>query len=414
MIKQIVALVLAVLALAGNAVSADLDLTSCGTVVPAMANARLPADLDCSTAAGPGVVLEMGAALDLNGFTLVGNPSAFGADGVSCADGCRVDGPGTVRSFGQDGISAQGVLTVHNAVVSDNGRYGIVARTVTVADSSISSNVEYGVFGHNVANVSRCSISGNGGGVIADNRPTVLTLKGNATVQDSTLSGNGFGVFAVIHATIVGSVIQDNSSDGVDGHAIFVDSSTIQRNFDGLYASGFYENPSIVVTNSTVADNLHLGIDCYWTDFVYRRTGTVRISDTHVNNNGYGGIATFAASVLRSELVGNSENGIFAIHASLKGSNVSGSGLDGVHLFSTYSDVGNNYVAKAALKDSSVTSNGGAGVLSQGRVTAVGSTVTGNTVDIESQNQPRLASTTCNTSEVYGQSTSWGVCSLDP
>ena len=95
MIKQIVALVLAVLALAGNAVSADLDLTSCGTVVPAMANARLPADLDCSTAAGPGVVLEMGAALDLNGFTLVGNPSAFGANSRSSAD----DGVNLNRAF---------------------------------------------------------------------------------------------------------------------------------------------------------------------------------------------------------------------------------------------------------------------------------------------------------------------------
>src|SRR5262245_42099683 len=96
-----------------------LDVTTCGQVV--QGRASLVADLDCSAYSGIPVTLDR-AKLLMNGFRIVGNPSATDPDDpslpapvVHCVGNrCAIVGPGIVTGAGGPaGCCASG------AVVSD-------------------------------------------------------------------------------------------------------------------------------------------------------------------------------------------------------------------------------------------------------------------------------------------------------
>src|SRR5262249_4676197 len=94
--------------LAFAAVALATDVTTCYQTIAARDIAVLQTDLDCSMVpgAGPDVVLERGALLQLNGHRLLGGHIGVGSD----PGGRRViiEGPGEISGMTGCGISAQG------------------------------------------------------------------------------------------------------------------------------------------------------------------------------------------------------------------------------------------------------------------------------------------------------------------
>jgi hypothetical protein len=99
-----------------------VSVTECGTVVPSRQHGVLANDLQCGDTTTWGVVLEKGARLELNGFTIYGAREA----GVHCPQRCRVFGPGEIAGSGGVGISALRVK-VRDVTVRDTERWGITA-----------------------------------------------------------------------------------------------------------------------------------------------------------------------------------------------------------------------------------------------------------------------------------------------
>jgi len=191
-------------------------VSTCGQLVHGIG--ALAADLDCSTTAGPAVVLASGARLQLAGFTLTGRDI-----GVRCELGsCRVNGPGTI----QQGGTPDPNLTF--------GTQGIIAlRGVKVGDGVVVEGFRLNVEALGPAEVRACTIRNGGYGVLG------FPLR----VIDSTLSG---------HA---GPAVQGSSKtpDGIRYRfgAVQVRGSTFTGNFVDIAA---YRRPKVVTTTCTTSD----------------------------------------------------------------------------------------------------------------------------------------------------------------
>ena len=115
------------LALAGSAL-AQVDITTCGTTVPAHQVGTLQNDLVC-TGIGVGVVLEHKATLQLNGHTIGGT---FDWDGFSVENGCVVQALDAATIVGPGEITGTAVW----AVVQSRGRRLDLAN-LTIRDSNV-------------------------------------------------------------------------------------------------------------------------------------------------------------------------------------------------------------------------------------------------------------------------------------
>jgi hypothetical protein len=210
-------MLLAAIALAGTADAGPI--TSCEQLVPSGETGVLMQDLVCPRPSSwpftpTGVVLDGGATLDLNGFTITGDGSGVG---VLCAPQrlassrrpCTVTGPGTLRGF-YAGINAAGrlTMTVTDVVVADNtvgilspllqrlvatrvtardnGEEGIWAQGLITDDVTATGNGRDGVVAFKMARLQRLTATGNGrnGLVLGGGRS-------RTTITDSTLAGNG-------------------------------------------------------------------------------------------------------------------------------------------------------------------------------------------------------------------------------
>lgn len=138
-----------VAAAATAVVAADVEISTCGAVVPAGGKGFLIADLDCSAASGNGVSLGNGAILDLKGFGIIGNPTATNADGVTCEGNCSVVGPGTIRDFPWHAVSSPTAITLEGVTISNQGLSGIFANRAKISSSTFVGNGGSGVLrGH--------------------------------------------------------------------------------------------------------------------------------------------------------------------------------------------------------------------------------------------------------------------------
>lgn len=207
---------LTVAALASTAQA--LPITSCEQLVPSGETGVLMQDLVCArTATWPfsprGVVLDGGATLDLNGFTITGDGTGAG---VSCTaqrvatsrKPCTVAGPGTVTRF-EVGIEGSGWrieatdLVVHGntigistpkmrrlvlrrVVARDNIKHGIDAQTLTSEDVVATGNGRRGISTRFATRIVRLTATGN-----ADEGLHVGLPLDRARVVDSTITGNG-------------------------------------------------------------------------------------------------------------------------------------------------------------------------------------------------------------------------------
>lgn len=210
-------MLLAAIALAGTANA--MPITSCEQLVPSGETGVLMQDLVCPAPSRwpfspTGVILDGGATLDLNGFSIAGDGSGVGVgcfpqSAASSERPCTVTGPGTLRDF-YAGINAAGRLTmtvtdvivadntvgilspllerlaVSRVTARDNREEGIWAQGLVAADVTATGNGRDGVVAFKRARIRRLTATGNG--------RTGLVLGGGrtrTTIVDSTLTGNG-------------------------------------------------------------------------------------------------------------------------------------------------------------------------------------------------------------------------------
>ncbi len=210
-------MLLGVLALAGTA--SAVPITACEQLVPSGETGVLMQDLTCTAPptwpfSPTGVILDGGATLDLNGFTITGDGSGVG---VGCFPQslaasrrpCAVIGPGTLRAF-YAGINAAGRLTttVSDVVVEgntvgilspllerlvasrvtarDNAEEGIWAQSLVAEDVATMDNGRDGVVAFGRVRIRRLAATGNGRTGLA-----IGSGRARTTIADSTLTGNG-------------------------------------------------------------------------------------------------------------------------------------------------------------------------------------------------------------------------------
>jgi len=264
-----VLLVLAVLSARAHAV----DITACGTPVPARQAGVLQADLDCSgiflscdslgatdcindptcTDAGcAGVVLGERATLQMNGHTI-----ANGA--VFCAGRCAISGPGTIAGGDQAGesLTAEGDLQVDGGLDIHGSGHGIITRRNTsLSDVSITNcsiNYGYGIFAYKRLQLTNVTVSDNaGGGIYADHtvRGEAITTNGNAHVGLAV----GYGGLSVTGLTATGNGGDATTGEGgvnVLGSSVKLVNSVVTGNFSGATPLDLFTHRRPLLINSS-------------------------------------------------------------------------------------------------------------------------------------------------------------------
>lgn len=205
--------------------AAPIQVSFCGTVVPAGRNALLVQDLDC-----PGYVaaisLDAGASLDLDGHHISGaqNTISFrplGPDGLTIArqsrwvlrgpgavSGSRYGGPGTTNGPGCVRVWGNGVLAVSDVDLSDCEWLGILAQTAEVHAEHVTIHDVPGV------DISAPRIRARD---VAIERTESIGLAATGTVRARRVTVHGASV-GISAASLRGDdvVVSDSSSHGVD------------------------------------------------------------------------------------------------------------------------------------------------------------------------------------------------------
>ena len=147
--------------LISSPVFAEIEVNTCGQVVPEGETGLLTADLECVDV-GEAVLLSDGAHLELNGHTITTDPASDERvkRGVRCLAGtvCSVPGPGLIGGFESSGIAGTRVR-VREVVIESNGRTGIAAyEDVRVVDSVVVGNGRLGVHAGGTVRANRSHI----------------------------------------------------------------------------------------------------------------------------------------------------------------------------------------------------------------------------------------------------------------
>jgi len=189
----------------------QVEVTTCGQVVPDRTLGYLSADLDCTGfTGGPVNAVYQGAAvylgkksqLDLRGFTVTGGRSgvlcdALTCDGRPCSQGpCEVfNGTVTGATSGDTGVRGY-VPRVHDLTIS-GFNFGIVAVTrATLTNVTVTGAAENGVEGYGAQHGFR-TLTMDGSTVTGSGRfgVAVFSNLGMALLKSSTISGNGGPTF---------------------------------------------------------------------------------------------------------------------------------------------------------------------------------------------------------------------------
>lgn len=293
------------LALTGPALAAPIPVTSCGQSLAS--DGVLTGNLDCTGLSEPGVHLQRGTRLDLNGFTLSGGDG----DGVVCDDSCRVRSEvpgGTIADFAGHGVVARAVIddkaavAVSRVTVRDNGGHGVFAD---------------GAGGRTGAN--RSIISGNGGaGLYSPDKARVVasTVSGNAAqglraanvnLSGSEFSGNDVGVESLVIARIYACQFTDNIGDGVRAtNAIKAkELESLRNGGSGLVLDTIDRLAKIVY--SEISDNGLDGVTA-----IGEHGNLSRFKFVFIRRNGRNGITSDNFRVVVSRVDDNAFHGVYA------------------------------------------------------------------------------------------------------
>jgi hypothetical protein len=309
---------------------ATVDVDACGLVI--QENGVLSADLDCSAYPGIALTIENHARLDLRGFTLIAGGSA-----IYCPEGCGVvsttsrgtiqGGSGTAietASFGPfsvgvdnvlitgagAGIDGGGSVVVRNSEISNNTGTGVSAYQKLIVDASvIRDNGGNGAYGRGGAKVVDSEISGNALiGVLGVDVSNVFHAK--TAVVRSTVTGNGGGVRAEEKLKIRESSIDANVQWGAETRAFYArltisDSSVSANGEHGIITNG----KSMTLTRSSIDDNGGAGIR----HIGFSSGGKIKATDTSISGNGEDGIGgpfQYGISLLGCTVANNQLHGI--------------------------------------------------------------------------------------------------------
>lgn len=195
-LRPLRAIVVVGLLLASQA--AAVDITACGTRVPALGTGVLQADLVCEFPSA--VVLDPGATLDMNGHTIsLSGVLEWGIGAVHCEGDCAVHGPGEiVGRFG--GIQLQSTI----------GRPArrLEVRDVGIRDATFGIRDEYGFANVRATNVSVTNCRGAG-----------FTV-GKLAASNVVSSGNERGVVFIRSLKARGLTVSDNRERGIWGSTV--------------------------------------------------------------------------------------------------------------------------------------------------------------------------------------------------
>jgi hypothetical protein len=235
--------------------------------------AYLPADLSCP---GGSIAIEAGGRLDLAGHTLDAWVDCFRPDGLDDGGEmpeCTITGPGTVRGR----VFSEAAITVMDATVEGGGIHSFARATVLgstvreaggpgvlaeygdaeVVDSTVTGSLGggAGVAAAGQILVSNSTIAGNQGPGVHGTEPASVVH-----VEDSRVTGNfGDGVTGGRRITVVRSDVSANRGDGIQTSIIpvaaraSVENSTVNGNGRGVFA------PVLEIDSSTVRGNRHSG-----------------------------------------------------------------------------------------------------------------------------------------------------------
>jgi len=177
----------------------EVEVTSCGDVVPDRATGYLTADLDCSGftggpanvyAAGAAVYLGTRSKLDLRGFTLTAGQHGVLCNNISCGvNSCARRTPCDVFNGainGTEGFCVGGEKPRVDDVTITGCGQGIYAyQRVELSNSTVTGSTYSGVVG-GITKVINCSVTGNGEFGVSASQSNVARAK----IYDSVVTGN--------------------------------------------------------------------------------------------------------------------------------------------------------------------------------------------------------------------------------
>lgn len=207
---------------------------------------------------GNGIVLEAdNIAIDLNGFSLIGDPLASDGSGIwhDGASGTISDitiRNGTIRDWATDGVdlgSNSDQTLVEDLHVSDCGGSGIRLHNIsTVRDSTVESCGGSGIFVNLSSTVIGCSVHDNGENGI---RTGVTSV-----VQSCSARGNGSEGILAIGSIVNCSAANNNLSGIYAGTSSVVSRCSLDGNHVGIRTSSQVE-----VLNCQISSSSMIGID---------------------------------------------------------------------------------------------------------------------------------------------------------
>ncbi len=276
-----------------RALATTVSITACGQTVPAHEIGVLEADLDCS-ATPFGVRLLHGAALQLNGHTIVGGSYAAVA-GVKVVTGANPIGSGR----GAFAIVGPGVVA---GTVSPPIAAGTTA-CIAVNDGHVSITGEQG----------RIDIHGCIDGVRG---ASIFRLDGS---QNSG-SPNGRGRVMIDHTDL-----HDSFDAGISARRITATEVTSSNNFGlGMSASrdlavmnvtasnngniGLFASASVSGANVTTVGNGANGVDA-----CLNGSGRMSLTNLHSTNNGGFGVCAYRLNLTDSTVVDNGRSDILSL-----------------------------------------------------------------------------------------------------
>jgi hypothetical protein len=208
-----------------------MDITSPGVTVPKGQDGVLQADLSCSPTT-PGILLENGAKLDMNGHTLDGCGISRG--GVSPAR-IKVYGPGTIKNAGVE--LRGGKLIISDVTIQDAPYWSIYgdrdvfnppsfvkAKRVTITGNAANSHIratkvsaqDVSVDGGASVGIEAGSFSGRRVQVTNNGANGIESPGGALRASDLTVTGNACGGVAGLKVTVKNGTITGNLSGAPD------------------------------------------------------------------------------------------------------------------------------------------------------------------------------------------------------
>jgi hypothetical protein len=212
LVRRVLLAIIAAVGFASAAHARDpIPVTQCGAVVPSRQLGVLANDLQCGDTTTWGAVLEKGARLDLNGFTIYGAREA----GVYCPQRCRVFGPGEIAGSGGTGISALRVK----------------ARDVTIRDCE-----RWGITAYKAARLENVAVINTGKAGIAANRVrgwNVTVIGAGRTQGLVAVAGDRNAITATRAVRIDGTIITGSARAGVDALRCIISEGDVSGNQTG-------------------------------------------------------------------------------------------------------------------------------------------------------------------------------------